>query len=153
MQDYKFVKKKNKEHWWQSHSEGKKPFTSILFVPPTPRGELAKMLKKREVELNKNSDMNIRIVERGGPKMKHILVKKNPFPPKKCDINFCPFCNEDKNIEICSKTGFNVQVLVWVTVLSVKAVIQFTMEKQVEEQLSELLNIARISGKKKKKVH
>ena len=105
MQDYKFVKK-NKEHWWQSHSEGKKPFTSILFVPPTPRGELAKMLKKRELELNKNSNMNIRIVERGGPKMKHILVKKNPFPPKKCEINFCPFCNEDENIEICSKNRF-----------------------------------------------
>ena len=58
-----------------------------------------------------------------------------------------------KTLKSAVKTGFNVQVLVWVTVLSVKAVIQFTMEKQVDEQLSELLNIARISGKKKKKVH
>ena len=38
--------------------------------------------------------------------MKHILVKKNPFPPEKCEINCCPFCNEDKNIEICSKNKF-----------------------------------------------
>ena len=106
MQECKVKKQKNKENWWQSQVKGKKPFTSILFVPPTPRGELAKMLKKREMELNQNNEMNIRIVERGGPKMKHILVQKNPFPPQKCKISFCPFCNEDENIEICSKNKF-----------------------------------------------
>ena len=78
-----------------------------MFVPPTPGGVLAKMLKKRELELNQKSEMNIRIVERGGTKMKNILVQKNPFPPEKCQINFCPFCNEDKNIEICTKNKFH----------------------------------------------
>ena len=65
------------------------------------------MLKKREIELNKNSEMNIRIVERGGTKMKNILVQKNPFPPQKCKINFCPFCNEDQNIEISPENKFH----------------------------------------------
>ena len=107
MQQAKSSKFKKREFWWQSNIGGKKPYTSILFVPPTPRGILAKMLKKREVELNQNSAMNIRIVERGGTKMKNILLQKNPFPPEKCQINFCPFCNEDKNIEICTKNKFH----------------------------------------------
>ena len=64
MKECKLIKQKDKEHWWQNKVNGKKPFTSILFVPPTPRGELAKMLKKRELELNQNSEINIRIVER-----------------------------------------------------------------------------------------
>ena len=42
-----------------------------------------------------------------------------------------------KTLKSAVKTGFNVLVLVWVTVLSVKAAIQFTMEKQAEEQQSE----------------
>ena len=53
MLECKSVKKKGKENWWQSEVKGKKPFTSILFVPPTPRGVLAKMLKKREIELTR----------------------------------------------------------------------------------------------------
>ena len=107
MLECKTLKKKQKEHWWQSDVKGQKPFTSILFVPPTPKGVLAKMLKKREIELNKNSEMNIRVVERGGTKMKNILVQKNPFPPQKCQINFCPFCNKDKNIEISQENRFH----------------------------------------------
>ena len=44
----------------------KKTFTSILFVSPTPNGELASLMKKRERILNENSNMNIKIVEKSG---------------------------------------------------------------------------------------
>ena len=65
-----------------------------MFVPPTPNGELAKMLKKRERELNCESEMNIKFIEKGGIKVKNLLVKKDPFPTQKCGVSNCPFCNK-----------------------------------------------------------
>ena len=60
------------------------------------------MLKtKREMELNVNSNMNIRIMEKGGIKVKSLLVDKYPFKPQKCLISNCPFCNEGKVLKIC----------------------------------------------------
>ena len=45
--------------------------------------------------------MNIRIIEKGGIKMKNLVVDKNPFEPKKCSISNCPFCNNGKTLKIC----------------------------------------------------
>ena len=59
-------------------------YKSVLFVPPTPNGELAKQLKEREEELNKNSSERIKIIEKSGIKIEEMLVKKDPFPIKKC---------------------------------------------------------------------
>ena len=50
-----------------------------------------------------NTNMNIKIVEKGGIKIKNILVKKNPFPAGKCTILHCPFCNNDKYLKISSE--------------------------------------------------
>ena len=99
----KKLKNRDSHTWWQKSNckENEKQFTSILFVPPTPKGELAKMLKKREMELNLNSNMNIKIIEKGGIKVKSLLVDKNPFKTSKCLISNCPFCNEDKILKIC----------------------------------------------------
>ena len=69
-----------------------------MFVPPTPGGELAKKLKKRETELNLGKDMNIRFIEKPGIKMKNLVVKKDPFPPMKCSEKKCPFCNKSSQI-------------------------------------------------------
>ena len=63
-----------------------------MFIPPPPNGTLAKLLRKREAELNGKSNMCIKIVEKGGPKIKRILVKSDPFPKTKCDVKDCPFC-------------------------------------------------------------
>ena len=80
-------------NWWQKNSESGKVYTDILFVPPTPNGTLAKMLRKREAELNSKSKMSIKIVEKGGTKIKQILVKSDPFPKSKCEVKDCPFCH------------------------------------------------------------
>ena len=79
-------------NWWQKSSNSGKVYTDILFVPPTPNGTLAKLLRKREAELNGKSNMCIKIVEKGGPKIKRILVKSDPFPKTRCDVKDCPFC-------------------------------------------------------------
>ena len=47
-------KQKKKLNWFQNP---KIDYKSILFVPPTPGGDLVKALRKREAELN-NSDKN-----------------------------------------------------------------------------------------------
>ena len=95
-----------KQSWWKSGS--KTDFKSVFFVPPTPGGMLAKELRKREVELNKNSTERIKIVESGGIKIKNILATKNPFQKTKCTQKWCPICQkseilknnfEDRNIQ------------------------------------------------------
>ena len=63
------MKKKNKVNWFNK-SKGKVDkkseivYKSVLFVPPTPNGELAKQLKEREEELNKNSSERIKILKK-----------------------------------------------------------------------------------------
>jgi ribosome maturation protein Sdo1 len=63
-------------------------YKSVLFVPPTPKGELAKQLKQREAELNKNSKEIIKIVETRGLKMETAPTKyheENPMLEMVCN--------------------------------------------------------------------
>ena len=83
------LKNRKKTNWFNNNKkklENKSEivYKSVLFVPPTPRGELAKQLKQREAELNKNSIERIKIVEKSGLKMEDNLVKKDPFPDENC---------------------------------------------------------------------
>ena len=72
-------KKLEKRHNWWNSKNSKVKYTSVLFVTPTPGGMLLKDLVKREEELNRNSNERVKIVERGGRKIKDILCNKNPF--------------------------------------------------------------------------
>ena len=47
--------------------------------------------------LNQNRDMKIKIVESGGTKFKNMIMKRDPFPEKKCENNICPFCQNTQN--------------------------------------------------------
>ena len=69
------MKSKKKFNWWNTENS-KIQYKSVLFVTPTPGGALAKELRKREEELNKNNQERIKIVEKGGLKMKDILTTK-----------------------------------------------------------------------------
>ena len=80
-------------NWW---NKGKDKFSSVLFVSPTPNGELLKMMKKRENELNSNSKLRLKILEKGGTKFKNMIVKMNPFKPQPCTYKVCPLCKETK---------------------------------------------------------
>ena len=62
--------------------------------PPTPQGELAKLIQKREEELNRYSKLSIKVVEKGGVKLKNMLIKKDPFQKSKCSTDLCPICHE-----------------------------------------------------------
>ena len=92
--------------WWKKSfnvGKTKKEHTAVLFVPPTPHGGLAKALRKREAELNSQSEMSIRIIEKGGIKMKSILTQSDPFPSTNCDILDCPYCQPNDLLEVDPK--------------------------------------------------
>ena len=93
--------------WWNKNTGTQKKATSILFVPPTPNGELMKMLSEREKELNKNSKMSIKILEKGGRKFKDFLTKANPFKSSKCSEEKCPLCRNTLHTRMNSKNKFS----------------------------------------------
>ena len=101
-------KKRNKRvNWYKNTNEGSIKYKSVLFVPPTPGGILAKEMKKREKELNKNKEERIKIVEKGGIKVENLLMKKDPFTKEKCSEKLCPLCKDEskKNNIICNSNN------------------------------------------------
>ena len=103
-------KKENKTNWYKNP---KVEFKSVLFVPVTKGGRLAKEMQIREEELNKHSKERIKIVEGGGIKMSNILVEKNPFPSEKCERKKCVICSSDlnnKNLIPCNSSNVGYQL-------------------------------------------
>ena len=74
--------------WW---NKGKSKYNSVLYVPPTPNGILLKMLKKREEELNSNSKLRVKILEKGGTKFRNLIVKSNLLNLKNATLK-CVLC-------------------------------------------------------------
>ena len=95
--------KENKRVNWYKAGKGTKnkmktkeiDYKSVLFVPVTKGGTLAKELQKREEEINKYTTERIKIIEDGGLKMKDLLVKKDPFPNDKCSKKKCIICESE----------------------------------------------------------
>ena len=101
-EDRQKSKSKKRFNWW-NNEKAEIQYASVLFVTPTPGGELAKALRQREQELNKNSKERIKIEEKGGLKMKDILCSKNPFKKSKCVQKSCPLCTKSAFIETSSE--------------------------------------------------
>ena len=74
-EDRQKSKSKKKLNWWNNENS-EIQYKSVLFVTPTPGGKLAKALRQREEELNKNSLERIKIEEKGGLKVKDILCSQ-----------------------------------------------------------------------------
>ena len=111
---------KGRVDWWNlphDKNPDAQQYTSVLFVPPTPRGELAKKMQSREAVINSGSSVRIKVVESGGPKLKSILVNPNPYPKKDCRMMLCPFCKstsvsqpKDDNKIPCNTPGVGYQI-------------------------------------------
>ena len=96
--DEREIMKKNKKvNWYKNKEKTQISYKSVLFVPPTPGGILAKELKQREEELNRFSNERIKIVEKGGIKVENILTQKDPFEKEKCTEKLCPICKNESN--------------------------------------------------------
>ena len=92
------MKSKKKVNWWNTEKSTVN-YKSILFVTPTPGGVLAKEVERRETELNKNAKERIKIVEKGGLKLKDMLGTKNNVKNSKCNEKSCPLCNKSQFVE------------------------------------------------------
>ena len=99
------MKVNKKVNWYKNAAKGI-TYRSVLFVPPTPGGVLAKELRKREEELNKCNEERIKIVEKGGIKVGNMLIKKDPFKKEKCMVSLCPLCQNSTNkIDVMCNTN------------------------------------------------
>ena len=68
------IKKNNRKVNWYKTGNKEMEYKSVLFVPITKGGKLLKEMKKREEEINRNSDERIKIIEGGGLKMKDMSI-------------------------------------------------------------------------------
>ena len=84
--------------WWNSE-KAKVRYRSVLFVSPTPGGVLAKEVRQRLAEINKNSDENILVVEKGGLKIKDMLGTRSQLKKSKCVEKSCPLCTKSTFVE------------------------------------------------------
>ena len=92
--------KLNKKHDWWNSKKSKTQYKSVLFVAPTPGGVLANELRKREADLNRHSHERIKIVEKGGLKIKDILSSKNSVKNSKCSKETCPLCKDSTFVKV-----------------------------------------------------
>ena len=101
-EERKKFKLDRKINWYKNPAKGRNEieYKSVLFVPVTKGGKLAKEMKAREEEINRYSKDRIKIVEGGGVQMKTILVKKNPFPTQRCEKKKCLLCDTNVSTEI-----------------------------------------------------
>ena len=83
------------------------PVTSVLFVPKTQDGGLAKRLQEAEHRLAAITKERVRVVERGGKAVLQLLHTNNPFAGAPCGRDTCIPCNnsDKEQKENCDKRG------------------------------------------------
>ena len=76
-------------------NENSNPIT-VLFVPKTPGGELARRLKEAEAEIEKITGDRVKVVEKAGVMLKNLLHKANPWAGDQCGRQDCLVCRQEK---------------------------------------------------------
>ena len=66
--------------------------TAVMFVPYTPRGELAKRLREVETDMEKHTGNKLKIVERSGTKLIDLIHKSDPWEGEDCGREGCILC-------------------------------------------------------------
>ena len=68
---------------------------SIICVPATPGGELARMFREVEKEQRRDyqNKMNLEIIEQTGLSLEKLFQKSNPFKQKDCEKSDCVVCH------------------------------------------------------------
>ena len=71
-------------------------FDVPLFVPHTPRGELARRMKEKEEMNNQGRTIRFKIVEKSGVSLEQKLRKSNPWGGERCGRPNCFQCRTDE---------------------------------------------------------
>ena len=82
------------------------PPKAVLFVQYTANSELATEVKKMVQSLRPWTNLNLKVVERGGHKLQDILCKSNPWSSVACGRSDCFTCDssirgENPNFKSC----------------------------------------------------
>ena len=84
-----------KETSWR-HREtdrGKPPPTTVLYIPATPEGTLAKRLQEADLKFSELHGLGwTKIIERGGTKIKDIVTNKYPWAEVSSQREDCLLC-------------------------------------------------------------
>ena len=96
-------KSKRKQNWYKNDK-----YSSVLFVPCTPRSTLARRLREVEERGSKDRTWRVKIVEMGGQSLRSQLSKSDPWPRRSCGNDKCFPCKEEgggncrrKNVGYC----------------------------------------------------
>ena len=99
-----WFKKRSKRPIGKGRGAGKKrpkeeesEIETIMFVPHTPNGTLARLLQEEDDQFRRGTDLKkIKMVERGGVTVKDILTKTNPWSEEGCERNDCLPCRGER---------------------------------------------------------
>ena len=96
----------------EEREEEESEFEAVLFIPHTPKEELRKNIQRREDQLSQALGVRrVKVVERGGISLEHILCDKNPWSKKWCGRNECRVCRKGEGqLGKCRKEGVVYQV-------------------------------------------
>ena len=89
-----------KKSWYKTNGN-----QSVIFVPCTPN----ETLKKAYEHEIRQSKFKIKVVERGGTKLKDILHKKDPFKKTNCGRKDCFICTTGGSGN-CSRENISYQI-------------------------------------------
>ena len=91
------IKKKRTLMKKKKKSASSKKTLTVLFVPRTIGGGLAKKLREADKAISELTGDKIKIVERAGVKLRHLLVRSNPWDNQKCQYKQCLVCSNPNN--------------------------------------------------------
>ena len=92
-------KKVKKEERQAEREGGKRAPVSVMFVPYTHGGELAKRLREAEEKLEEQTGVKIKIVEKVGTKLVDLLHKADPWQGMDCGRKGCLLCQTKMKTE------------------------------------------------------
>ena len=93
--------KSNTTRNWYKNKNNK--YHTVLFVPCTPRGTLAKRLREVEERGHRDRGWRVKVVEMSGQTIRSQISKANPWPNKTCEDPKCFPCKEEKGGGNCQR--------------------------------------------------
>ena len=91
--------KKREQTTNNKKEEQELPVMAVMFVPCTPGGALAKLLRENEEKMGKFAKNKIKIIERAGIKLQDVLTRSNPWKGQDCQRTNCLLCLTKKSTE------------------------------------------------------
>ena len=86
---------------------------SAIFIPYTKGSALKRALQKWDNQYTASHNMpKVRFMEKGGPKIKTVVCKSNPWENKQCERELCGMCGDkdSKNHGKCKHEGITYEI-------------------------------------------